>query len=59
MVGKFVIAHIDNILNGSSSYQGYFHHIKQVLFHLLKNQLYVKLENCEFHVSTVLGYINQ
>jgi hypothetical protein len=34
-------------------------HVREVLQHLLENQLFVQVEKCEFHRSTIsfLGYI--
>jgi hypothetical protein len=34
-------------------------HVQQVLQHLLENQLFIKVEKCEFHRSTIpfLGFI--
>lgn len=59
MLGKFVIAYIDNILTYSPSCESHVSHLKQVLSCLLANEIYLKGENCEFHVSSVtfLGYI--
>lgn len=59
MLGRFVIAYIDDILIFSKSYQEHVNHMKEVLSKLWDNQLYVKGEKCEFHVTTVrfLGYI--
>lgn len=59
MLGKFVIAYIDEILIYSPSLDIHVTHIRQVLSYLLKNQLYIKGEKCEFHVPEILfqGYI--
>lgn len=59
MLGQFVIAYISDILIYSPTHQSHIDHVKQVLAHLLENQLYVQGEKCEFNVSAVtfLGYI--
>lgn len=58
MLGKFIIANIDNILIYSSSLDSHMAYVKQILSCLLKNQLYVKGKKCEFNVPTIsfLGY---
>lgn len=59
MLGRYLIAYIDDILIYSKSYQEYVSHVKMVLKQLQAHQLYVKGEKCEFHVTTVkfLGYV--
>lgn len=59
MLGKYVIAYIDDILIYSKSYPEHVNHVKAVLAKLRENQLFVKGEKCQFHVSTVrfLGYV--
>lgn len=59
MLGKFVIAYIDDILIYSKSLKEHIEHVKWVLLQLRQHQLFVKGEKCEFHVSTVcfLGYV--
>lgn len=59
MLGKFVIAYIDDILAYSSSFESHVDHVQQVLQRLLQHQLYVKGKKCEFHQRTIsfLGYI--
>lgn len=59
MLGKFVIAYIDNIAIYSPSMESHVSHARQVLQRLLQHQLYVKGGNCEFHQRTTafLGLI--
>ncbi|KAI4899740.1 hypothetical protein NFI96_016540 [Prochilodus magdalenae] len=59
MLGRFVIAYIDDILVYSPDLPTHVQHVRRVLSRLLENQLYVKGEKCEFHLSSVsfLGYI--
>ncbi|KAK3539334.1 hypothetical protein QTP70_001208 [Hemibagrus guttatus] len=59
LLGKGVIAYIDNILMYSSSMEEHVRMVREVLFRLQQHHLYVKLEKCEFHRSTVtfLGYM--
>lgn len=59
MLGKFVIAYIDDILIYSPDTESQVKHIKTVLSKLLNNNLFVKAEKCECHVIQVsfLGYI--
>ncbi|KAI2654625.1 Transposon Tf2-9 polyprotein [Labeo rohita] len=58
LLNKYVIAYIDDILVYSKSAEEHVHHVRTVLTRLLKNQLYVKAEKCEFHVpqTSLLGY---
>ncbi|KAI2664083.1 Transposon Tf2-6 polyprotein [Labeo rohita] len=58
LLNKYVIAYIDDILVYSKSAEEHVHHVRTVLTRLLKNQLYVKAEKCEFHVpqTSFLGY---
>lgn len=58
MLGKFAIAYIDDILIYIPFTATHVSHVRQVLFRLLKNQLYIKSEKCKFHVSSIsfLGY---
>ncbi|KAK7913158.1 hypothetical protein WMY93_013369 [Mugilogobius chulae] len=53
MLNKFVFVYLDDILIFSSDLDSHISHVKQVLRTLLDNQLYVKAEKCEFHVSSV------
>lgn len=57
MLGRLV--NIDNILIYSPSPNLHVTHIKKVLSHLWKYQLYVKDEKCEFYIDqiTCLGYV--
>jgi len=56
---KFVISYIDDILIYSNTLDEHHEHVKKVLKKLLENNLYVKLEKCEFDVTETafLGYI--
>jgi len=55
----FVISYIDDILIYSNNIEEHHEHVKLVLKKLLENNLYVKLEKCEFDVeqTTFLGYV--
>ncbi|KAK3561986.1 hypothetical protein QTP86_022734 [Hemibagrus guttatus] len=59
LLGKWVIAYIDDILMYSASPEEHVLHVREVLFRLQQHHLYVKLEKCEFHRATVtfLGYV--
>ncbi|KAK3557343.1 hypothetical protein QTP70_026577 [Hemibagrus guttatus] len=59
LLGKGVIAYIDNILVYSTSMEDHVRMLREVLFRLQQHHLYVKLEKCEFHWPTVtfLGYV--
>ncbi|KAK3532860.1 hypothetical protein QTP70_000258 [Hemibagrus guttatus] len=59
LLNQCVIAYIDDILIYSSTQEDHVRHIRTVLTHLLQNQLYVKLDKCEFHQTTLtfLGYV--
>ncbi|KAK3565138.1 hypothetical protein QTP86_000246 [Hemibagrus guttatus] len=59
LLGKWVIAYIDDILMYSASLEEHVLHVREVLSRLQHHHLYVKLEKCEFHQSTVtfLGYV--
>ncbi|KAL0152240.1 hypothetical protein M9458_051963 [Cirrhinus mrigala] len=58
LLNKYVIAYIDDILVYSKSEAEHIDHVRTVLSRLLENQLYIKAEKCEFHVSqtSFLGY---
>ncbi|KAK3507924.1 hypothetical protein QTP70_003814 [Hemibagrus guttatus] len=58
-LGKGVIAYIDDILVYSTSMEEHVRQVREVLTRLQRHHLYVKLEKCEFHRSTVtfLGYV--
>ena len=47
----FVISYIDDILIYSNSLEEHHEHVKKVLKKLLENNLYIKLEKCEFDVT--------
>ncbi|KAI2647957.1 Transposon Tf2-9 polyprotein [Labeo rohita] len=55
----FVIVYIDDILIYSHDLQEHRNHVLQVLQRLREHQLFLKLEKCEFHQSSVsfLGYV--
>ncbi|KAI4885455.1 hypothetical protein NFI96_014403 [Prochilodus magdalenae] len=59
MIGRFVIAYIDDILVYSPDLPTHVRHVREVLTRLLEHQLYVKGEKCEFHQGSVsfLGYV--
>ena len=59
MLNRFVFVYLDDILIFSRSREEHVQHVRRVLRRLLENQLYVKAEKCDFHVSTItfLGYI--
>ncbi|KAK3530815.1 hypothetical protein QTP70_002849 [Hemibagrus guttatus] len=59
LLGKWVIAYIDDILMYSVFLEEHVLHVREVLSQLQQHQLYVKLEKCEFHRPTVtfLGYV--
>jgi len=55
----FVISYIDDILIYSNNFEEHYVHVRKVLKKLLDNDLYVKLEKCEFDImeASFLGYI--
>ncbi|KAK3563159.1 hypothetical protein QTP86_016402 [Hemibagrus guttatus] len=59
LLGKGVIAYIDDILVYSTSMEEHVRMVREVLFRLQHHHLYVNLEKCEFHQPTVtfLGYV--
>ncbi|KAK3509790.1 hypothetical protein QTP70_011158, partial [Hemibagrus guttatus] len=59
LLGKWVIAYIDDILVYSAPLEEHVLHVREVLSRLQQHHLYVKLEKREFHRSTVtfLGYV--
>ncbi len=59
MLHRFVIVYIDDILIYSPNLDEHQQHVTQVLQRLRQHHLYLKLEKCEFHQSTVqfLGYV--
>ncbi|KAK3505976.1 hypothetical protein QTP70_002185 [Hemibagrus guttatus] len=59
LLGRGVIAYIDNILVYSTSMEEHVLQVREVLARLQQYHLYVKLEKCEFHRSmvTFLGYV--
>ncbi|KAK3522991.1 hypothetical protein QTP86_010489 [Hemibagrus guttatus] len=59
LLGKWVIAYIDDILVYSTTMEEHVCHVGEVLSRLQRHHLYVKPEKCEFHRTTVtfLGYV--
>ncbi|KAK3561514.1 hypothetical protein QTP86_006170 [Hemibagrus guttatus] len=59
ILNKYVVAYINDILIYSKSEEEHQGHVRTVLTRLLKSQLYIKAEKCEFHVqrTAFLGYI--
>lgn len=59
MLGKYVIAYIDDILVYSPSLESHVNQVCQVLQRLLQHQLYVKGKKCKFHqcIISFLVYI--
>jgi Reverse transcriptase (RNA-dependent DNA polymerase)/RNase H-like domain found in reverse transcriptase len=55
----YVIVYMDNILIYSNNEQEHKAHIKEVLSHIQKHDLYLKQNKCKFHKKevTFLGYI--
>ncbi|KAI3356744.1 hypothetical protein L3Q82_003425 [Scortum barcoo] len=51
MLNRFIPVYLDDILIFSRSLPEHTQHVRQVLQRLLENQLFVKAEKCEFHVS--------
>jgi len=54
-----IIIYLDNILIYSNNMSKHHQHVKEVLKHLHKANLYAKAEKCKFHSELVeyLGYI--
>ncbi|KAK3515044.1 hypothetical protein QTP70_004028 [Hemibagrus guttatus] len=59
LLGRGVIAYIDDILVYSTSMEDHVRQVREVLARLQRHQLFVKFEKCEFHRTTVtfLGYV--
>ncbi|KAK3535368.1 hypothetical protein QTP70_010217 [Hemibagrus guttatus] len=59
LLGRGVIAYIDDILVYSTSMEEHLHQVREVLARLQQHHLYIKLEKCEFHrpMVTFLGYV--
>ncbi len=59
MLNKGVIVYIDDILIYSDTLDSHVQQVRAVLRRLIENQLYAKIEKCEFHqtVTSFLGYI--
>ncbi len=58
---RFVIVYIDDILIYSRNLAEHLLHVKQVLEKLRHHHLYLKLEKCVFHTTSVhfMGYANR
>ncbi|KAK3518633.1 hypothetical protein QTP70_006071 [Hemibagrus guttatus] len=46
LIGRYIIAYIDDILIYSALYDNHVHHVRTVLAWLLQHQLYVKGKKC-------------
>lgn len=59
MLNKWVIIYIDDILIYSDTFAQHVQQVRAVLQRLIQQQLYAKLEKCEFHQTSTsfLGYI--
>ncbi len=59
MLNRWVIVYIDDILVYSDSLDNHIQQVRAVLQRLIEQQLYAKMEKCEFHQTQVsfLGYI--
>ncbi|KAK3538674.1 hypothetical protein QTP86_012137 [Hemibagrus guttatus] len=59
LLGRGVIAYIDDILVYSTSMEDHVRQVQEVLARLQRHHLFMKLEKCEFHRTTVtfLGYV--
>ncbi|KAK3557959.1 hypothetical protein QTP86_004642 [Hemibagrus guttatus] len=59
LLGRVVITYIDDFLVYSTSMEDHVRQVREVLARLQRHHLFVKLEKCEFHQTTVtfLGYI--
>ncbi|KAK3539465.1 hypothetical protein QTP70_008497 [Hemibagrus guttatus] len=53
LLGRGVIAYIDDILVYSTSMEDHVRQVREVLARLQRHHLFVKLEKCEFHRTTV------
>jgi hypothetical protein len=53
MLDTRVVIYLDDILIFSTNQDNHERDVKEVLRHLLKNQLFCKLSKCSFHVDTV------
>ncbi|KAL0199135.1 hypothetical protein M9458_007675, partial [Cirrhinus mrigala] len=59
MLNRWVIVYIDDILIFSDTMDQHIQHVRVILQRLIDNQLYAKMEKCEFHqtVTSFLSYI--
>ncbi|KAK3565402.1 hypothetical protein QTP86_007940 [Hemibagrus guttatus] len=53
ILGKWMIAYIDDSLVYSTSLEEHVRHVRAILSRLQQNHLYVKPEKCEFHRTTI------
>lgn len=53
MLNNYVFVYLDDILISSTTMKKLVHHIQTALQRLLKNSLWVKVEKCKFHVSSI------
>lgn len=54
MINHFVFVYLDDIRIFSRNKEEHVKHVLQVLQRILQNQLFIKAEKCEFHVSSIL-----
>ena len=52
MLNRFIFVYLDDLLIFSQNMEEHVQHVRLVL-RLLENKLFVKAENCEFHVPSV------
>lgn len=59
LLNQCVIVYIDDILIYSDTWEEHIPQVRTVLKRLIHHQLYVKLEKCEFHQTSIafLGYV--
>lgn len=59
MLNRNLIVYIDDILIYSETFEDHVKEERAVLQRLIENQLYAKLQKCEFHQTQIafLGYI--
>lgn len=59
MLNQNLIVYIDDILIYSETFEAHMPDVRSVLQRLIDNQLYAKIQKCEFHQTQIafLGYI--